>query len=223
MSAFANAPPKGSKPKPQPVEEEGPPGLNGYLHSAGRDKPPSPPPPVARVSEKRQKELDAINKMMEEDDEPQGPNSRLVANPLTAELEDFPPDETPAAVSPPQEESQETALSGETPMAATPPSQEPKRKRGKRKVLKKTTKRDEKGYLGLPHPLLVEVEDTDRVVTKNEYVYESFSEDEEDEAVEEKVPKKSVPAHVKSEGEKKKGKGAGAAGQKSLMSFFGKK
>jgi len=57
-------------------------------------------------------------------------------------------------------------------------------------------------------------------VTKNEYVYESYSEDEEEEEVE-KVPKKSVP-QAKTEGDKKKGKGA-AAGQKSLMSFFGKK
>ena len=57
-------------------------------------------------------------------------------------------------------------------------------------------------------------------MTKNEYVYESYSEDEEEEEVE-KVPKKSVP-QAKTEGDKKKGKGA-AAGQKSLMSFFGKK
>ena len=100
---------------------------------------------------------------------------------------------------------------------ATPPSQDPKRKRGKRKVLKKTTKRDEKGYLGLS---LFE-EGGLILVTKNEYVYESYSEDEEDE---EKVSKRSVPQAppVKTEGDKKKGKGA-AAGQKSLMSFFGKK
>ena len=48
-----------------------------------------------------------------------------------------------------QEESQDTAMSVESPIGATPPSQDPKRKRGKRKVLKKTTKRDEKGYLGM--------------------------------------------------------------------------
>jgi DNA polymerase delta subunit 3 len=104
---------------------------------------------------------------------------------------------------------------------ATPPSQEPKRKRGKRKVLKKTTKRDEKGYLGLC-PYSGE-ENADGIVTKNEYVYESYSEDEDEEAAEEKASKKSVPAPSKTEGEKKKGKAAGAAGQKSLMSFFGKK
>ena len=48
------------------------------------------------------------------------------------------------------EEIQETAVTADSPqtVATDPPSQEPKRKRGKRKVLKKTTKRDQKGYLG---------------------------------------------------------------------------
>jgi hypothetical protein len=54
------------------------------------------------------------------------------------------------------------------------------------------------------------------VVTKNEYVYESFSEDEDE------TPKeRKVHGHFTHPGDKKKGKGA--AGQKSLMSFFGKK
>jgi hypothetical protein len=151
---------------------------------------------------------------MEEDDEPQGLHPTHVHQ-LILELEDFPPDEVPVVA---QEESQDTAVSAESPIMATPPSQDPKRKRGKRKVLKKTTKRDEKGYLGLS---LFE-EGGLILVTKNEYVYESYSEDEEDE--EEKVSKRSVPQAppVKTEGDKKKGKGA-AAGQKSLMSFFGKK
>jgi len=150
---------------------------------------------------------------MEEDDEPQGLHPTHVHQ-LILELEDFPPDEVPVVT---QEESQDTAVSAESPIMATPPSQDPKRKRGKRKVLKKTTKRDEKGYLGLS---LFE-EGGLILVTKNEYVYESYSEDEEDE---EKVSKRSVPQAppVKTEGDKKKGKGA-AAGQKSLMSFFGKK
>jgi hypothetical protein len=59
------------------------------------------------------------------------------------------------------------------------------------------------------------------IVTKNEWVYESFSEDEEE--VDTPREKKGV-VHTSSAsvGEKKRGK-AGAAGQKSLMSFFGKK
>jgi len=222
MSAFANAPPKGSRPKQKPVEEEeGTPIPNLYLHLAAPVT-PTAPPPVARVSEKRQKELDAISKMMEDEEEPQGPRLLLITNRLTSELEDFPPDDIPAA-SAPQEDSQDTALSGETPMA-TPPSQDPKRKRGKRKVLKKTTKRDEKGYLGScsPNSRKKKKRLIEGVVTKNEYVYESYSEDDE-EVMDEKVVKKSVPVTTKTEGEKKKGKGAGAAGQKSLMSFYGKK
>ena len=67
---------------------------------------------------------------------------------MMIELEDFPPDPAPV------EESQSTALSVDSPATAItePPvaaeDQVPKRKRGKRKVLRKTTKRDEKGYLG---------------------------------------------------------------------------
>jgi hypothetical protein len=60
------------------------------------------------------------------------------------------------------------------------------------------------------------------LVTKNDYVYESFSEDDESD-----VPKgkKSAPTSNPTKavvaGEKKKGK-ASVAGQKNLMSFFGK-
>jgi hypothetical protein len=58
-------------------------------------------------------------------------------------------------------------------------------------------------------------------VTKNEYVYESFSEDEDSDA---QKSKKSVAGAPKPSvaGDKKKGKSS-AAGQKNLMSFFGKK
>jgi DNA polymerase subunit Cdc27 len=60
------------------------------------------------------------------------------------ELEDFPPD------APTMQESQDTTVTEDSPPASAPEtvSDEPKRKRGKRKVLKRTTKRDEKGYLG---------------------------------------------------------------------------
>jgi DNA polymerase delta subunit 3 len=95
----------------------------------------------------------------------------------------------------------------------------PKRKRGKRKVLKKTTKRDEKGYLGNSYMgagSLISV-------TKNEYVYESFSEDEDSDVAPKVMKTAANPVNsANAGGEKKKGK-ANAAGQKSLMSFFGKK
>jgi hypothetical protein len=77
-----------------------------------------------------------VNKMME-DEEP--------------ELEEFPEAPTPIV-----EESQDTAMTdspaptqGTAPETVESAEDQPKRKRGKRKVLRKTTKRDEKGYLGI--------------------------------------------------------------------------
>jgi len=65
------------------------------------------------------------------------------------ELEDFPADE-PALRGAAEESQDSTMATAESPATPVTDSQadEPKRKRGKRKVLKKTTKRDEKGYLG---------------------------------------------------------------------------
>ncbi|KAK6441034.1 hypothetical protein LTR95_002741 [Oleoguttula sp. CCFEE 5521] len=75
------------------------------------------------------------------------------------------------------------------------------RRRGRRKVMKKKTVKDEEGYL----------------VTKEEAVWESFSE-------EEPAPKKaklaSAPAVAKGGAAAKK---AGKPGQGNIMSFFGKK
>jgi DNA polymerase subunit Cdc27 len=125
------------------------------------------------------------------------------------ELEDFPPD-------PPLEDSQDTSIAVDSPVPAatdmTVNEEAPKRKRGKRKVLRKTTKRDEKGYLGI----FTEINNILILVTKNEYVYESFSEDDDSDA-----PPKVAKTATNPVPDKKKGK-ANAAGQKSLMSFFGK-
>ena len=57
-------------------------------------------------------------------------------------------------------------------------------------------------------------------MTKNEWVYESFSEDEESDAQVEKKPTPST--HRPTPTTTTKGKKDGP-GQKSLMSFFGKK
>ena len=60
-------------------------------------------------------------------------------------------------------------------------------------------------------------------VTKNEYVYESFSEDEDSDATPNAMKAPANPvSSANATGGKKKGK-ANADGQKSLMSFFGKK
>lgn len=154
MGAFANAPPKGFRPKPKP-EGDKPSGWQSshciLLTAAPPPRKDSPPPKVApKVSAKRQKELDDINRMMEDDDEPQGPGlqSSITRRKVNiSELEEFPADEP---VPPATEESQDTIATADSPQTAATDSQvdEPKRKRGKRKVLKKTTKRDEKGYLG---------------------------------------------------------------------------
>ena len=87
---------------------------------------------------------------------------------------------------------------------------EPKRRRGKRKVMKKKTMKDEDGYL----------------VTKEEAVWESFSEDEP----EPKMPKPSFPtsttkgsSQAKNVVGKGNGKPAGSGKDGGIMSFFGKR
>jgi DNA polymerase delta subunit 3 len=72
------------------------------------------------------------------------------------------------------------------------------RRRGRRRVMKKKKVKDEDGYL----------------VTKEEVVWESFSEDEP-------VPKKLKPAPAKPVSSAK-GKNAGKKGQGSIASFFKK-
>jgi DNA polymerase delta subunit 3 len=95
------------------------------------------------------------------------------------------------------------------------PAPNPRRRRGKRKTMKKRTVKDEEGYL----------------VTREEAVWESFSEDEPEPVVVAK--KKPIPALVKNQsGSQGKGgaaaaaaAGKGGAGKKAgnIMSFFGKK
>lgn len=83
----------------------------------------------------------------------------------------------------------------------------PKRHRGKRKIMKKRTTKDEDGYL----------------VTKEEAVWESFSEDEP----EPKAAPVKPAAFGKAQPNQSQGKAGGKAGAKkaggNIMSFFGKK
>lgn len=87
---------------------------------------------------------------------------------------------------------------------------EPKRRRGKRKVMKKRTTKDEDGYL----------------VTKEEAVWESYSEEEPEPAPAKKeLPKSSFGAN-KSQSQNASQKTGGKAAPKkggNIMSFFGKK
>jgi hypothetical protein len=95
----------------------------------------------------------------------------------------------------------------------------PKRRRGKRKVMKKRTTKDEDGYL----------------VTKEEAVWESFSEDEPEPAPARKgMPKSSfgmaktqsqsqTSSQSQSQSQGKAGAKKKASGGGNIMSFFGKK
>lgn len=90
----------------------------------------------------------------------------------------------------------------------------PRRRRGKRKVMKKRTTKDEDGYL----------------VTKEEAVWESFSEDEPEPAPPKTAAATAKPAFGKStqsqsQSQGKPGAKKGMTGAKSgsIMSFFGKK
>jgi DNA polymerase delta subunit 3 len=87
---------------------------------------------------------------------------------------------------------------------------EPKRRRGKRKVMKKKTMKDEDGYL----------------VTKEEAVWESFSEDEpESERLNPSFPTSSAKGstQTKSTAGKSSVKPAGSGKGGGIMNFFGKK
>lgn len=88
------------------------------------------------------------------------------------------------------------------------PSAPPKRRRGKRKVMKKKTMKDEEGYL----------------VTREEAVWESFSEEEPAPAKAKTTRPKPAAASSQSQGKgKQKGGGGGGGGGGNIMNFFGKK
>jgi DNA polymerase delta subunit 3 len=92
------------------------------------------------------------------------------------------------------------------PKQEEPKDDGPNRKRGKRKVMKKKTMKDEDGYL----------------VTKEEAVWESFSESEKEDTVKKAVKAAfpSKPLAQQKAGAKTQKKGTGKA---DIMSFFGKK
>lgn len=92
--------------------------------------------------------------------------------------------------------------------AAKKEAEVPKRRRGKRKVIKKRTAKDEDGYL----------------VTKEEEVYESFSEDEPQPAKKPAFSAMKSSASSKPSSQKSNAPASGTTGKKKdIMSFFGKK
>ena len=185
---------------PAPQAEDVP--MTGFSSDEGEDEVGEPEEEAKPLSGKSKMEREAdLKAMMDAEDE---------------EMED---PGTPAA------ESQDA----ETPVedAETPKEEEPKetvtvengRRRGRRRVMKKKTVKDEEGYLGMlrSNTLFLTCASmlTYGAVTKDEAVWESFSEDEP-------APKKpkTAPAASTNKSAAKKG---GKPGQGNIMSFFGKK
>lgn len=157
--------------------------------------------PAGKSRKDREADLKA---MMEQEDEP---------------MEDA---ATPAAEAEEPEE-EEKHDEGAIDQAATA-KEEPKetvtvengRRRGRRRVMKKKTVKDEDGYIGKSHTLAAELSLLTLPVTREEPAWESFSEDEPAP----KKPKVSAPVANKPAAGGKKG---GKPGQGNIMSFFSKK
>ncbi|KAL2011293.1 hypothetical protein VTN00DRAFT_4011 [Thermoascus crustaceus] len=136
--------------------------------------------------ESRKEREEKLKKMMEDDDEDMPDAPDTPAELAEAAAEEPAPEETKPVEKPEakQELKEEVSVQGG-------------RRRGKRQVMKKKTVKDEEGYL----------------VTVEEPVWESFSEDEP------APPPKKKPAPSGPS----KGKGGAKNGQGSIMSFFAKK
>ena len=153
--------------------------------------PPAPSSEIAASDRKSRKEREAALKRMMEDEE-----GNLVAA-SEPEVDDVEPLEAERSV---KEEEPVIEVSGG-------------RRRGRRKIIKKKTVKDDEGYLGLFPRSHVSIKRLIHVVTREEAVWESFSEDEpappKMKAQPASNPKaKKLPAKV---------------GQGNIMSFFGKR
>ena len=181
----------------------------------GTSKSKKRPSDVQRERDERQAKL---RKMMEEDD--QEPAVPKVEDAADAEAE--PPaakeNEEPDAPDGDGEAVDWSESDSEKKLKAQPQQDEgPKRRRGKRKVMRKKTMQDEEGFL----------------VTREEEAWESFSEDEPEPKpqIQAKKPafpaKSSAPAKGQSLTQKssavKSSAGSVGAKKKDIMSFFGKK
>jgi DNA polymerase delta subunit 3 len=166
---------------------------------------------ASEVKKERDDKAAKLRKMMEDDDE-QAERGRPVAQPEDAEPRAADAEDDPEAVawSESDSEAKPTKAAPEEPTG-------PKRRRGKRKVMKKRTMKDEDGYL----------------VTKEEEAWESFSETD-DEGSNKPKPKAAFAAFGSGKSSSQAGKAtqksttgstkkAAAGGKKDIMSFFGKK
>ncbi|KMQ45540.1 hypothetical protein A7D00_5397 [Trichophyton violaceum] len=144
-----------------------------------------------KEQESRKDREERLRKMMEDEDMPDAPESPPEEEQAPEESDQASLESTPAL---PQKK-QEPELEPESSVSETRPTGQ--RRRGRRQVMKKKVSRDAEGYL----------------VTKEEPVWESFSEDEPE-------PQKRKPLPSSSA---KSAKGGAKSSQGSIMSFFGKK
>ncbi|KAK5107618.1 hypothetical protein LTR62_000953 [Meristemomyces frigidus] len=198
-------------PSPKPVVEDEP--MTGFSDEEGADSVDDEVVDAAAdtVEGKSKAEREAdLQAMMDQEDEPM------------EDVEEFKAEATDADAgaidkpfSQPKEELKETVQVQDG------------RRRGRRRVMKKKTVKDEDGYLGKPQPkptpyTVNKLGANEHIVTREEAAWESFSEDEP-------APKKIKVAAVSSmqaQGQKKDKEkdGGGKGGQKGgIMSFFAKK
>ena len=162
--------------------------------------------PSKRTSEVKQDRDDKaakLRKMMDSDDESEKPAAGTQTETPATE----PAEEENVDWSDSDHEKPGTASEKPDSAPATQEDTGPKRKRGKRKVMKKRTMKDEDGYL----------------VTKEEEAWESFSESDTEKEKQKAFAgfqKKAPPPSKKAAAPASSG---AAGGKKNIMSFFGKK
>ncbi|EEP80018.1 predicted protein [Uncinocarpus reesii 1704] len=139
-----------------------------------------------KTRESRKEREEKLRKMMDDDDDDEMPD-----------VQEDVQEESPSASGETSQADKEKPEPAEN-SSESAPVRSTGRRRGKRRVMKKKTFKDDKGYL----------------VTKEEPVWESFSEDEPE-------PPKKRPFPAPSGG--KAAKGGQKSSQGSIMSFFGRK
>ena len=152
---------------------------------------------TSEAKQERENKAAKLRKMMDSDDEAEVPK-----------VEDAPDSEInkePAMPAPEAKEDEDEVAWSASEDGKEQPAEDtgPKRRRGKRKVMKKKTAKDEDGFL----------------VTREEEVWESFSESDHGDM---RKPFVQKSAKLASQGSQKSAKG-GTQGKTDIMSFFGRK
>ncbi|KAI9756049.1 MAG: hypothetical protein M4579_004019 [Chaenotheca gracillima] len=194
-----------AKTRPQPKRQSA-----GMTGSQSGEKTPGEDEPMKEASEDEQEQdIAMLKSKSDRDNGKQSKSQREEQLKQMMEQEDEPMEDEPSQ---PAEDSQDSANPIDAPMETEPEtSQQPTvaisggRRRGRRKVTKKKTVKDEEGYL----------------VTRDEPTWESFSESETELPRKAKPAASTAPANLETAAKAKK---AGTKpGQGNIMSFFSKK